>query len=557
MSDDCMDASVDISECVCEPYDHNYTDADFEKLVDGFRELAVIHDCNSFVVVPIYDFTTTSAQLSENVYYDGDSIEPHSCFNEIDYTVDLKAESTVLEVQTDFRKSKEYLKKMREIADHVLVLQYYEMDFDADVCKPEIDFNVFDHMHDVPIEVVDFSPCFDYTNIINSAYSIDKVHIPASSVFDDCTYLNALLDDESDAHDNRFAIFDDVKVDMADFENACTDLGLELQVEFAEFLTSLELGNEKLTGCTCLGGGCEICEEISSAICSTSNCFAGAKEEFIICKLDGNDPERVAGESRHQVFFKLNLPIDIDEVQPDFNIFDMFKVELIEPALNSVPIMPIHSHICDSALEIKHIDIHVTVHDPCTNINFYDRFNKAVAEELEQVYSKLELPIYLGEMQIKINDHVHVESQKLLPNILTVMPSNSELVDENFVVNHRNTPTDGCSDFNALNFDDLLGDSDFTFDNSLLFDDSLMCDNYDVADDIPMVDIDCNKDADTNSKDAVLTVQGRRAANGGKLTRPTPIPSNHQLQTLNGELRMLQQMTEKKDFNAAMEAMRT
>ncbi|WVY90079.1 hypothetical protein V8G54_035593 [Vigna mungo] len=46
-SDDCMDASVDISECVCEPYDHNYTDADFEKLVVGFRELTLIRDCNS------------------------------------------------------------------------------------------------------------------------------------------------------------------------------------------------------------------------------------------------------------------------------------------------------------------------------------------------------------------------------------------------------------------------------------------------------------------------------------------------------------------------------
>ncbi|BAU03259.1 uncharacterized protein HKW66_Vig0154930 [Vigna angularis] len=154
MSDDCMSASVDISECVCEPYDHNYTDTHFEKLVDGFRELAVIHDCNSFVVVPISDFTTASAQLSENVYYDGDSIEPHSCFKEIDCTADLKVESTLLKVQTDFRKSKEYLKKMREAADHVLVLQYYEMDFDADVCEPENDFNVFDHMHDVPVEVL-------------------------------------------------------------------------------------------------------------------------------------------------------------------------------------------------------------------------------------------------------------------------------------------------------------------------------------------------------------------------------------------------------------------
>ncbi|XP_052734642.1 uncharacterized protein LOC128197326 isoform X2 [Vigna angularis] len=162
MSDDYMSASVDISECVCEPYDHNYTDTHFEKLVDGFRELTVIHDCNSFVVVPISEFTTANVQLSENVYYDDDSTEPHS---EISCTVDLnsdfKAEPIVLEVQTDFRKSKEYLKKIREAADHVLVLQYYEMDFDADVCELEIDFNVLDHMHDVPVEVVDFYVWFD------------------------------------------------------------------------------------------------------------------------------------------------------------------------------------------------------------------------------------------------------------------------------------------------------------------------------------------------------------------------------------------------------------
>ncbi|WVZ02930.1 hypothetical protein V8G54_023736 [Vigna mungo] len=122
------------------------------------------------------------------------------------------------------------------------------------------------------------------------------VHIPASSVFDDYTYLNALLDDELDAHDDSYATFDDVKVYMIDFENACTDLGLELELEFVEFLNSVELSNEKLTGCTCLGGGCEICEEINAAICSASNSFADVKEEFIICKLDGNDPGDAADE---------------------------------------------------------------------------------------------------------------------------------------------------------------------------------------------------------------------------------------------------------------------
>ncbi|WVY90078.1 hypothetical protein V8G54_035592 [Vigna mungo] len=96
---------------------------------------------------------------------------------------------------------------------------------------------VFDHVHDVPVEVVDFNPCFDQSNIINSALSIDRVRIPASSIFYYCTILNALLDYESDAHDDRYAVFYDVKVDMADFENACR-------------------------------GGCEICEEINAAICS-------------------------------------------------------------------------------------------------------------------------------------------------------------------------------------------------------------------------------------------------------------------------------------------------
>ncbi|KOM24973.1 hypothetical protein LR48_Vigan34s001200 [Vigna angularis] len=242
---------------------------------------------------------------SESVYelYVGDeSTEPHS---EIDCIVDLnsdfKIETVELEVQIDFRKSKEYLKKMREAANHVLVLQYYEMDFYADVCDPKIDLTTFDQMLNVPVEVVDFSPCFDHSNIINSVFNIDRIHIPASNVFYDCTDLNALLDDESGAHDDRYVVFDDVKVDMIDFENACTYLGLELELEFAGFLNSLELSNEKLTGCTCLGGGCEICEEISSAICSASNYFAGAKEEIIMFKLDGNDLDEVASDQRTQV----------------------------------------------------------------------------------------------------------------------------------------------------------------------------------------------------------------------------------------------------------------
>ncbi|WVZ14274.1 hypothetical protein V8G54_011840 [Vigna mungo] len=195
MSDDCMSAFVDISECVCEPYDHNHTDVNFEKLVDGFRELAVIHDCNSFVVVPISDFTTTSAQLKE---------------------------------------------------------QYYEMDFYADVCEPEIDFNVFDHMHDVPVEVVDFTPYFGHSHITKAIFSMDKVHIPASSVFDDCINLNALLDDESDAYDDKYVVFDHVKVGRLIETQIALHVGLvdATKIRWLEAATLYQSGAEAIAALT-------------------------------------------------------------------------------------------------------------------------------------------------------------------------------------------------------------------------------------------------------------------------------------------------------------------
>ncbi|WVZ23608.1 hypothetical protein V8G54_002152 [Vigna mungo] len=385
MSDDCMSASDDISECVCEPYDHNYTYANFEKLVAGFRELAVIHDCNSFVAVPISDFTTTSAQLSGNVYCDGDeSIEPHF---EISCTPDLNSDSKIepMEVQIDFRKSKEYLKKRTEAANHVLVLQYYEMDFDADVCEPEIDFPVFDHMHDVPVEIADFTPCFDHSHIINSAFSIDRVHMLASNVSDDCIDVNALLVDESDAHDDRYAVFDDLKVDIADFENACTDIGLELELEFSEFLSSVELDNEKLNGCRCLGGGCEICEEISSAICSASNCFASAKEELIMFKLEGKDLNEAAGEPVTQVYSELSISIEFPEVQTCFNVFNLLKIESFEPIIDTAVDILVHPHNLDLTCSIEHFDIPAAVHNLWTDLEsiFHKNLDDTAVESVE------------------------------------------------------------------------------------------------------------------------------------------------------------------------------
>ncbi|KOM46339.1 hypothetical protein LR48_Vigan07g004300 [Vigna angularis] len=156
-----------------------------------------------------------------------------------------------------------------------------------------------------------------------------KVHIPASSVFDDSTYLNALFDEESVAHNDRHAVFDDVKVDLADFENACTDLGLELELEFAGFLNSLELNNEKLQGWFW----------------------------WVLLSLGAT---LVGGNDHNSKSFPASY---------EFNALDLFKVEPIEPTLDYVPVMPAHTHILDSAFSIENIDMPYAVSELCTGFD--------------------------------------------------------------------------------------------------------------------------------------------------------------------------------------------
>ncbi|WVZ12006.1 hypothetical protein V8G54_016536 [Vigna mungo] len=318
---------------------------------------------------------------------------------------------------------------MREAANHVLVLQYYEMDFDADVCEPEIDFPVFDHMHDVPVEIADFTPCFDHSHIINSLF-IDRVHIPASSVFYDCTDVNALLDDESKAYDDRYAIFDDMKVDLADLENACR-------------------------------GGCEICEEINAAICSASNSFADVKEEFIMCKLDGNDPDEAASDQRTHVYSEPSIPIEVSEVQIGFNVFDLLKIESTEPIIDTAVDIPVHSHYLDSAFSIDHFDIPLAS-NLCTDIEniFYDNLDgvateavelgKVVLDEPTQVESELELATGLFEIPTTFNI-LHA-----LPGVPDIS-YNFDMLDKIFVVHHIET-LNGCSELKAVFSDDMIND---------------------------------------------------------------------------------------------------
>jgi len=60
--------------------------------------------------------------------------------------------------KTDFRTSKEYQEKLNKAKNHVLVLHYFEMEFDADACDPRSDFDAFEHVHVEPLENTIVSP---------------------------------------------------------------------------------------------------------------------------------------------------------------------------------------------------------------------------------------------------------------------------------------------------------------------------------------------------------------------------------------------------------------
>ncbi|KOM28727.1 hypothetical protein LR48_Vigan567s000200 [Vigna angularis] len=353
------------------------------------------------------------------------------------------------------------------------------------------------------------------------------------------------------AHDDRYVVFDDVKVDMVDFENACADLGLELELEFAGFLNSLELSNEKLTGCTCLGGGCEICEEISSAICSASNYFAGAKEEIIMFKLDGNDPDEVASDQRTQVYSELSIPIEFSKVQYEFNALDLFKVEPIEPTLDYVPVMPAHTHILDSAFSIENIDMPYAVSELCTGFDIIpvdDSFtvgvhlaadlidaSEVIFEEPVQVESDFNPSTGIAEM------HTRFHVLHALPDV----PDTSKhfkLLDEISVVHNVKIPTDRCSEFKSLFSDNLFENllNDCNVNTQVMMETHA---DFEFSDGIA----ELNKEEAAETKATLVeAIDGVNIAKG-------VLNVQKQLKNLNGELQLLQQMPKQENFNAAME----
>ena len=125
-----------------------------------------------------------------------------------------------------------------------------------------------------------------------------------------------------------------------------------------------------------------------------------------MCKLSGEDSAEVDSEQILQVYSELDIPMDCPEVQIDINAFELFKLEPIEPVLDYFIDTPVHNHILASLLSIENIDISDS-HHLCTDMDFYESFNDAIADlgigevifgELMQVDAKLELPICLAEV---------------------------------------------------------------------------------------------------------------------------------------------------------------
>ncbi|BAT74762.1 hypothetical protein LR48_Vigan833s001200 [Vigna angularis] len=115
-----------------------------------------------------------------------------------------------------------------------------------------------------------------------------------------------------------------------------------------------------------------------------------------------------------QVYSELSIPINLFEVQMDLKAVDLLKIEPINHALNTKFLIPVNTHILNTALSIEHIDIFLGPSDTLTDFDIVlldDSPSKCldastellytgevVSEEPEQVYSKLELHIGLAEV---------------------------------------------------------------------------------------------------------------------------------------------------------------
>ncbi|KOM45633.1 hypothetical protein LR48_Vigan06g093900 [Vigna angularis] len=144
-------------------------------------------------------------------------------------------------------------------------------------------------------------------------------------------------------------------------------------------------------------------------------------------------------EKPEQVYCKLEIPTHVSEVQVNFNVFELVKLEPFKPVLDSDIDIHVHTHVVDSLFPVEHIDI-PDVQYPCTDLDLNDSLEDAVDDleigkkifnEQKQVYSELEIPNTLPDLPIHSNscDLMRTDSIGFMTDTDTNLIDHSKIFD--------------------------------------------------------------------------------------------------------------------------------
>ncbi|WVZ22802.1 hypothetical protein V8G54_001346 [Vigna mungo] len=190
---------------------------------------------------------------------------------------------------------------------------------------------------------------------------------------------------------------------------------------------------------------------------------------------DSNPGEEVDGPD--QVYSELDIPIHVLEVQIDLNALDLLRVEPIKPAIDTVDLMPAHTHILDSVFHVEHIDIPDAVYDVCTELdhNFDDNFvqyagsidSVVVAEDILyesiQVYCNLETSTTSSEFTIPFDAIDCICIDPIEPVANSVELTDSMALKAAFEIEHIDVSivvTELYTDFDTISIDGSCSECD-------------------------------------------------------------------------------------------------
>ncbi|KOM43221.1 hypothetical protein LR48_Vigan05g082500 [Vigna angularis] len=362
---------------------------------------------------------------------------------------------------------------------------------------------------------------FDMQNVDLDSNCSDEFHCVHNS---SCT-ISPALDLKSDLHSVNID-----SVDLKEIVYSGCDVTSEFNVvesnsdfnsepaEHAEFVTDSSLIN--------MGLGAyaqadivfdDLATEIKEDVDHESKSAVVVNE--VECKLAENDFDEVVSEQIMQVYSERSIPVHISEVQVNVNSFDLLEIEPIKPVIDTVVLMPAHTHIFDSFSSVEHIEISIVFLDSCTDfeiVSMDDSPSEGVEVATEFTDSGKVVFEEVVEAVFEPNLTTGIAEMHTVSNILHALPDlpdtfeHFKLLDTIFVVHHTNTPTDGCSDLNAYVLDDLLNDYALTSDNYAKFDDLIVHINLDldVADDTFSAGTDLEEAMYTEDKKEVLAEAG-------------------------------------------------